>query len=219
MRWYSQAGTPEVAVTATYDAKAKTCRLDLAQVVPPTPGQPAKEPMVIPLAIGLVGRDGNELPLVLANGEQVERGVLVLTQPAQSFTFTGIEEKPVASLNRGFSAPIKVLASQSADDLRFLAARDNDPFNRWQAVQTLATSLLIDNVAALRASRPLRQDEGLIAALAAILTDPALEPAFVAQALTMPSEADIARDIGARSRTFASISWPRPAGNRQSRSP
>jgi aminopeptidase N len=196
MRWYSQAGTPEVAATATYDAKAKTCRLDLAQVVPPTPGQPAKEPMVIPLAIGLVGRDGNDLPLVLESGERVERGVLVLTQPAHSFTFTGLEEKPVASLNRGFSAPIKVLSSQSADDLRFLAARDGDPFNRWQAVQTLATSLLIDNVAALRAPRPLRQDEGLIAALAAILTDPALEPAFVAQALTMPSEADIARDIG-----------------------
>src|SRR2546426_4028894 len=98
MRWYSQAGTPEVAATATYDAKAKSYRLDLAQVVPPTPGQGAKEPMVIPLAVGLVGRDGNDLPLVLESGERVERGVLVLTQPAHSFTFTGLEEKPVPSL-------------------------------------------------------------------------------------------------------------------------
>jgi aminopeptidase N len=195
MLWYSQAGTPEVAVTATHDAKARTCRLEVAQVVPPTPGQPSKEPMVIPFVVGLLDRSGSDVPLRLDGGAQVD-GVLVLDKAAHSFTFTGIVEPPVASLNRSFSAPIKVVANQSADDLRFLAAHDNDPFNRWQAVQTLAAIVLIDNVAALRAGRAPRQDEGLVKALAATMADSSLEPAFITQALTMPSEADIARDIG-----------------------
>jgi aminopeptidase N len=195
MLWYSQAGTPEVAVTATHDARTKSCRLEIAQVVPPTAGQPSKEPMVIPLVVGLIDRAGNDVPLKLDGGAQVD-GVLVLDKAAHSFTFTGIAEPPVASLNRGFSAPIKIVANQSADDLRFLAAHDSDPFNRWQAVQTLAANVLIDNVAALRSRRAPRQDEGLVKALAAILADSSLEPAFITQALTMPSEADIARDIG-----------------------
>src|SRR5262249_45122834 len=113
-----------------------------------------------------------------------------------SFTFGNVAEAPVLSLNRGFSAPVNVVANQSPADLRFLAARDSDPFNRWQAVQTLATSLLIDNVAAIRAQRTPRADDGLLAALTAIVADRGLEPAFVAQALTMPGEADIAREIG-----------------------
>jgi aminopeptidase N len=196
MRWYSQAGTPEIAVTGTFDAKAQTFRLDVAQAIPPTPGQPVKEPMVIPLAVGLIGPDGRDMSLSLDDGRPVVRGVLSITQPAQSFEFTGVTARPVLSLNRGFSAPIKVSANLSADDLRFLAAHDSDPFNRWQAVQSLATALLTENVAALRAGKEPREDEGLTAALAAILADLALEPAFIALTLTMPTEADIARDIG-----------------------
>jgi aminopeptidase N len=151
--------------------------------------------MLIPLALGLVGDNGRDLPLVLADGHELS-GVLTLTQSAESFTFSGIKRRPVPSLNRGFSAPIKLDADISADDLRFLAAHDSEPFNRWHAVQDLASRLLVDNVAALRAGRPLTTDEGLLEALAAILADRILEPALVAQALTMPSEADIARDIG-----------------------
>ena len=100
------------------------------------------------------------------------------------------------SLNRDFSAPIRLVANLGADDLEFLAAHDNDPFNRWQAVQVLATRLLVDNVAALRSGGAARDDAGFLAALGAILADPRLEPAFVAQVLTPPGEADIARDIG-----------------------
>src|SRR5262249_35256006 len=159
-------------------------------------GQPSKEPVVIPLVVGLVGRDGNDLPLTRADGTPVGRGVVVLTKQRESFTFGQVPEPPVLSLNRAFSAPIKVTANQSSTDLRFLRAHEGDPFSRWQAVRPLATSLLIDNVAALRSGRAHRQDDGLIAALAAILADPELEPAFVAQALIMPGEADIARDIG-----------------------
>jgi aminopeptidase N len=136
------------------------------------------------------------MSLSLHDGRPVVRGVLPVTQAEQSFEFTDIAARPVLSLNRGFSAPIKVNANLSAEDLRFLAANDSDAFNRWQAVQTLATALLVDNANALRAGKDPRDDEGLIAALAAILADPALEPAFIAAALTMPSEGDIARDIG-----------------------
>ena len=100
------------------------------------------------------------------------------------------------STNRNFSAPIRLTANLSADDLRLMAARDSDPFNRWQAVQTLASALLVGNVARLRAGQDPEVDEGLLDALAAILADKTLEPAFIAEALSPPSEADIAREIG-----------------------
>jgi aminopeptidase N len=122
--------------------------------------------------------------------------VLTLTKPAETFVFGDIGEPPVPSLNRGFSAPIKLIADLSADDLRFLAAHDADAFNRWQALQTLATRLLLDNVASLRAAKPARQDGGLLHALGAILDDGTLEPAFIALALTLPGESDLAREIG-----------------------
>jgi aminopeptidase N len=165
-------------------------------VVPPTPGQPAKEPMVIPLVTGLLGADGRDLPLRLADGAPVERGVLVLDRAARSFVFTDVGERPVLSINRGFSAPIKLVANPGTDDLRLMAAHDSDPFNRWQAVQTLASALLVGNVRRLRAGESIEADDGLLAALGAILADGALEPAFVAEALTAPTEADIAREIG-----------------------
>ncbi len=196
MRWYSQAGTPQVVASGHYDAGAKTYKLDLAQVIPPTPGQPTKEPMVIPLLTGLIGRDGRDLPLVLADGQRPERGLLILDKQAASFVFTGLSERPVLSTNRNFSAPIRLMANLSAGDLRLMAARDADPFNRWQAVQTLGSALLVGNVARLRAGQDPEIDEGLLDALAAILADKTLEPAFIAEALSPPSEADIAREIG-----------------------
>jgi aminopeptidase N len=195
MRWYSQAGTPEVVVMPHYDARAKTYRLDIVQTVPPTPGQPHKEPMVIPLELGLVGTNGADMPLVL-EGQRLDRGVIELTRPSQTFVFTGIGEQPIPSLNRGFSAPIKLSLPIEPGDLRYLAAHDPDPFNRWQGVQTLAMSSLKANVAALRSGAPIRDDEGLMAALDMILADDKLEAAFVALTLMPPSEADIAREIG-----------------------
>ena len=196
MRWYSQAGTPDVKVAPHYDARAKTYRLDVTQTIPPTPNQPTKQPMVIPLTVGLVGKDGADLPLALDN-RPLERGVLELTTPSQTFTFTGVTERPIPSLNRGFSAPIKLSVPIEANDLRFLAAHDSDPFNRWQALQTLAMSLLTANAAALRKGGAARVDDGLMAALGAMLADnDKHEPAFIALTLSPPSEADIAREIG-----------------------
>jgi aminopeptidase N len=195
MRWYSQAGTPEVTVAGRYDAARKIYTLEAKQSVPPTPGQPTKEPMVVPLDIGLVGKDGRDLPLV-SQSDSVVHGVFVLSKPAASVEFTGIAERPVLSINRGFSAPIKLNSDLNADDLTFLAAHDGDAFNRWQALQTISMRLLIDNVAALQAGKTPGTDEKLIAALAATLADVKLEPAFMALALVPPGEGDVAREIG-----------------------
>jgi len=196
MRWYSQAGTPEVTVKGKFDAPRKTYRLECKQTVPPTPGQPTKEPMVIPLSLGLVDKNGRDLPLCLSSGEPVRQGVVVLNESMAIFEFANLDEHPVISINRGFSAPIKLITDLSVDDLAFLAAHDSDPFNRWQALQTISMRLLIDNVDALRSGRPARKYDQLMLALATILEDAALEPAFVALALAPPGEGDIAREIG-----------------------
>jgi len=195
MLWYAQSGTPEIVATGSYDTRAKTYRLDLAQTLPPTPGQPTKEPMVIPLVAGLVGPDGRDVPLQRADGGPVERGLLTLDRPAASYVFTGIEQRPVPSINRGFSAPVRLTVNVGDEDLRFLANHDSDPFNRWQAVHTLAMRLLVDSTAAIRRSEPPRQDPALVAALDAVLNSRDLEPAFVAQVIALPSESDIAREI------------------------
>jgi aminopeptidase N len=195
MLWYAQSGTPEVVATGSYDARARTYRLELAQTLPPTPGQPTKEPMVIPLVAGLVGPDGRDVPLQRADGGPVERGLLTLDKPAASYVFAGIEQRPVPSINRGFSAPVRLTVNVGDEDLRFLANHDSDPFNRWQAVHTLAMRLLVDSAAAIRRGEPPRQDPALIAALETVLNSRDLEPAFVAQVLALPSESDIAREI------------------------
>ncbi len=196
MRWYEQPGTPELEVTASFDPANGSYRLDVKQSVPPSPGYPVKHPLVIPLTLGLVGRDGRDFPLKAGDGRAVERGVVTLRDAVETFTFVDIPHRPVPSLNRGFTAPIKLSSHLTADDLRFLAAHDSDPFNRWEALQVLATTLLVEGVAAIRHGRELRIDEGLIDALRALLRDAALESAFMAQALVVPMEADIAREIG-----------------------
>ena len=194
MRWYSQAGTPQVTVTTQFDTTRKNYTLECKQLIPPTPGQPVKEAMVIPLSIGLVGKNGRDLPLKSGNG--IEGGVVILSQPAATFEFAHLAERPVLSINRGFSAPIRLVTDLNADDLAFLAVHDSDPFNRWQALQSISMNLLIDNVAALRAGRSPDGNEKLMAALTAILGDSALEPAFIALSLIPPGEGDIAREIG-----------------------
>jgi aminopeptidase N len=151
--------------------------------------------MTIPLAVALLDSSGREMPLALSDGSSPDHGVLTLTKPTEVFVFTGVNERPVPSLNRGFSAPIKLAVERTSDDLLFLAAHDTDPFNRWQALQTLATGVLIGNVTR-RHDSGAHRNKGLIEALASVLAQQTLEPAFAALALTLPSEADIARDIG-----------------------
>src|SRR5262249_20677043 len=108
MRWYSQAGTPAVTISGRFDAARKTFILECAQAIPATPGQPSKEPMVIPLSIGLVGKDGRDLALKAAGARLLEGRTIVLTEQTAKFEFAGIGESPVLSINRGFSAPINL---------------------------------------------------------------------------------------------------------------
>lgn len=137
--WYSQAGTPKVSATTNYDESAQTFSIEFTQSVPDTPGQTDKKPMHIPIAFGLVGPDGSDMDL--GNGETST--VLHLREAEQSFTFENISSKPVPSILRGFSAPIKLTTDLSTKDLCFLMVHDSDGFNRWEAGQTLAMRMIL----------------------------------------------------------------------------
>ncbi|MFY8094828.1 MAG: aminopeptidase N [Niveispirillum sp.] len=189
-RWYAQAGTPGVSGEGSYDAATRTYRLTLRQSLAPTPGQPTKLPMLIPVSLGLVGPDGRDQPLRLAGENAATEGtrVLALSDAEQSFTFTDVPAAPVPSLFRGFSAPIKLSFDYTDADLTFLMAHDSDPFNRWEAGQTLASRLLLGLVADRAAGRDMLVPKGFIDAIGATLARAGEDPAFAALALTLPSE-------------------------------
>jgi aminopeptidase N len=193
--WYSQAGIPEITVTGAYDVRERCYRLEVAQLVPATPGQPVKQPAVIPLKLGLVGPDGADLKLELDGGGRHD-GVVEVDRAHQVFVFRNVPARPVPSLNRGFSAPIKLTANLTEDDLLFLIRHDSDPFNRWQSAQVLAMRHLLGAVAARRDQREPASADALIDALGRTLDEAGRDPAFAAQVLMMPSEADVAREIG-----------------------
>jgi aminopeptidase N len=195
--WYGQAGTPRLSVRGAYDPDSRTYTLTARQSVPDTPGQSGKQPMPIPLAMGLLARDGAPLPLRLA-GEAAPAGtsrVLEVDRAEQSFTFVDVPAAPVPSLLRGFSAPVILDAGQSDEELRFLMAHDPDPFARWEAGHSYATRLMLALIAARRAGQALTPDLGLAEAFAATLAAPALERAFVAQALALPAESFVGEQM------------------------
>jgi aminopeptidase N len=192
-RWYGQAGTPRIAVATRYDAAARTFELTLSQSTPATPGQAAKEPFHIPFEVGLLARDGTDLPLRL-EGEPVARGtsrVLELTQATQTFRFIGVDAPPLPSLLRGFSAPVAVDVGYSDEELAFLAAHDSDPFNRWEAGQRMAIGRLMALTDCAEAGRALELDDAFVRMMRATLVDPSLSAAFKEQALTLPAESFI----------------------------
>ena len=189
-RWYSQAGTPHLNVSTAYDAAGQQFSLTLEQNTLPTPGQPEKHPLLIPVAIGLLGPDGEDLPLQLADGTAIDESnpVLQLTQAKQTFVFTGIQSKPVASVLRGFSAPVKLAFDQSRDELAFLMSHDGDGFNRWNAAQRLTVLVLTDLMQAYEQGRERVADAQLLEAFRALLTDESLDQAMVAKMLELPTE-------------------------------
>ncbi len=195
--WYSQAGTPKLTVRGHYDAAARTYTMDVRQEVPDTPGQTGKQPMPIPLAMGLLGPGGAALPLRLAGEADATPGtrVLEIDQAEQRFVFEDVPAAPVASLLRGFSAPVNLDADQDDDQLRFLMAHDSDPFVRWEAGSSYATKVMLELVAARSAGRPLALDRGLADAFAATLADEHLERAFLAQALMLPAESFVGEQM------------------------
>jgi aminopeptidase N len=196
-RWYEQAGTPEITIEDHWDRKSKSYELSVAQKVPPTPGQAEKLPMLIPLAMGLLGRNGAELPTRLEEELESVKGtrVVALAEARETFRFIDVSERPVPSLLRGFSAPVK-LKDVPLERLKFLAVNDPEPFARWEAGQQVATRTLLDRVEAYRrgvASPPLDCD--LIAAMRRTLADAERDPAFAAEALTLPSETFLAAQL------------------------
>jgi aminopeptidase N len=195
--WYEQAGTPEITVADRWDEERQSYELDIAQKVPPTPGQPEKSPMPIPLAMGLLAPDGAELPTRL-DGEAASRtGTRLLTLGAakQRYRFVDLPVRPVPSLLRGFSAPVK-LQGVPLDRLKFLAVHDTEPFARWEAGQQAATCILLDAAAAHQRGTPRPPlDADLAAAMRRTLADADRDPAFAAEALSLPSEPFLADQL------------------------
>ncbi|MGK2740200.1 aminopeptidase N [Tepidicaulis sp. LMO-SS28] len=199
-RWYGQAGTPEVIASGKWDQAKQEYALTLSQISAPTPSQPHKEPLHIPVETGLIAEDGRDVPLHLAGGAAEEDGrtsrVLSLTQREQCFRFTNVAERAVPSLLRGFTAPVKLSVNLTDRDWAFLMAHDSDPFNRWEAAQKYATSVLTANVAAIREGVKPRKGEGFAEIVRGILREEALEPEFVAQMIVLPAEQTLAQSIG-----------------------
>ena len=188
MRWYRQAGTPRVRVSGSYDAAAQRYRLRFDQSCPPTPERAEKQPLLIPIRLGLVGT-GGDLPLhVPGFAEGATELVFELSEVSQTLEFERVAEPPIPSLLRGFSAPVKLEFDYRREDLLQLLRRDSDGFNRWEAGNRLAVSVLRELIDARLAGRPLRFDPALTGAYGELLEDERLDTAMVAHLLTLPSE-------------------------------
>ena len=194
-RWYSQAGTPKVTARGRYDAPTRTYTLGLEQA-PTSASGTAHEPFVIPLAMGLVGRDGRALPLRLEDEPETATAtsrVLVLDEARSFFTFVGVDQPPVLSLLRGFSAPIVLVDGLADADLLVLLRHDDDPYNRWEAGQRLAIHRLLSVVRG--GSDAAALDAEFVSAMREVLRHPELDPAFKELVLTLPSEAYVAEQL------------------------
>lgn len=175
--WYSQAGTPRVRVRLAHDDVAGEAILTIEQSIPDTPGQSGKKPMAIPLRLALFDRDSG-----LHRGEHLE----LLKDEKCEIRVPGFAKPPVLSVNRGFSAPIIVESDRSAADLAFLSSHDDDPFGRYEAMQQLMLDTLVEAVGTGRSG-----NKALVEAVRKTLTNNALDPAFIAEAVLLPSEAFI----------------------------
>lgn len=191
--WYSQAGTPEISVRRNYDPQTRTFALTFGQTVPPTPDQPNKQPMHIPIAIALLDSAGREISLQLEDRAPTEEttAVLSLKQAEETFRFKNISQEVVPSIFRGFSAPVKIRNVYSDEELAFLFAHDTDPFNRWDAGQTLFSNVILRLVDDYRNNVPFQLEPGIIDAFRKTMCTQDLDKALIAEALTLPSEGEI----------------------------
>ena len=186
-RWYSQAGTPELTVGIDHDATSACLTLQVAQHCPPTREAAEKEPFFLPIGLGLLDDQGNPIPFEGAAGRACTRQ-LILCEREQIFTIAGIPAKPVVSLLRDFSAPVRVHLDQDDNQLALLMAHDPDPFNRWDAGQQLGLRYLLAQIGGHRHGQVITLPDPLLGGMRQLLLDRASEPAFLTLALTLPSE-------------------------------
>lgn len=198
--WYSQAGTPEVSMTCLYNPTAQTFQVGFSQSCPSTPGQAHKEPFIIPIVMGLLGADGRPLGLSLQGSDRstpVETITLELKERQQTFVFTGVPVKPVPSVFRNFSAPVKLRHNLSVEELLFLMSHDSDAFNRWEAAQHLLTMTILDLIEEKQQKSltpsdlvPIVTDRtlGIVKAFRQTLADMELENEIKCQTMTLPGE-------------------------------
>ena len=196
--WYSQAGTPELTVRAIYDQAGRQLTLEVEQTCPATRETAAKAPFFMPLAVGLLDQAGHSLPIGAVGGSGAAGGVadttdpitpvLILSEDKQRYLFTDIASRPTVSFLRNFSAPVKVVFGQTDEELSHLMAHDADPFNRWDAGQKLSLRHLLAQIDQYRSGRTIELDQGLVHGLRNLLTDRDSDPAFLAMALTLPTE-------------------------------
>ncbi|NDE90742.1 MAG: aminopeptidase N [Alphaproteobacteria bacterium] len=196
--WYSQAGTPRITAETAYDANAKTYRITLKQTVPATPRQPDKKPMFIPILVGLLDKNGADMPLKFLNshasiktGPASKQKLLLLKQAEQHFMFENITERPVPSFLRDFSAPVIFDYAYSDAELAFLAAHDSNPFNRWDALQQFASNELEKLIADAQNNKALHASPAFITAMGAALQNADEDGEFAALCLQLPGETDL----------------------------
>ncbi|MBS0320325.1 MAG: aminopeptidase N [Proteobacteria bacterium] len=193
-RWYEQAGTPVLSVRGAYDPGTQTYALDVKQVTPPTPGQPQKKPLHLPLAVGLVAPDGRDMHVRLAGAQDAPATTVVLhvRDAEQRFVLEGVTSRPVPSLGRGYSAPVKLEFDYMPDELALLAAHDSDPVNRWDAVQRAFANAMLALARDAREGRPLALPDAVATIVGHRLADADTDPALAALALTLPEAAYVA---------------------------
>jgi aminopeptidase N len=195
--WYEQSGTPSLDCTGSFDPDSGTFTLSVRQDCPPTPGQPDKKPFHIPLMIGLLDSNGRELPCTLA-GEKKQgpkNRILEIRKPEEKFVFCGLDEKPVPALLRTYTAPVRLSYPFSHDDQVRLMAHEKDPFCRWEAGQQLAMKLILGLVDDLQSGREPLLASDFTAAFRTTLTSGERDRAFLAEALTLPSESYLAEQM------------------------
>jgi aminopeptidase N len=190
-RWYSQAGTPVLTVNQHFDAKAQQLHLTIQQSCPPTPNQPTKLPLHIPIKLGLLAQDGSAAMLHIDGKTQTEM-TLDLTEAEQTFVFEQLSEQPVVSLLRGFSAPVNLNMSRSLEELAFLLKHDSDTFNRWEAGQQLAVQIIFGLIEDLKQHRPLHLNALMVEAFHSLLTDEGDDLSYQALLLSLPDESYLA---------------------------
>ena len=194
--WYSQSGTPQLDCRVAYDVREKTVDISFSQRFAPGPQKARRKPLPIPVRIGLVGTDGRDLPLTLAQGELASDGVVVVSKAEQTFRFTGVAKKPVVSVLRGFSAPVNLTLDNSDAELAFLTTHDSDLFNRWQSAQAYGMRTLLAIYKTLKAGQRSTRGTAFAKAIGVAIGSAKLEPAYRAELLRLPTVADLMRDAG-----------------------